>query len=64
MSSHGNESVLSEVATTAVSESVIVRVDLVAEVVGSIRNGGREEVVAQGGLEPPTPQFSVECSTN
>ena len=25
----------------------------------------REEgVVAQGGLEPPTPQFSVECSTN
>ena len=21
-------------------------------------------VVAQGGLEPPTPQFSVECSTN
>lgn len=59
-----NESVLGEVAIAAVSEPVTVRVDLVAGVVGSIRNGGREEVVAQGGLEPPTPQFSVECSTN
>ncbi len=24
----------------------------------------KRQVVAQGGLEPPTPQFSVECSTS
>jgi hypothetical protein len=29
-----------------------------------LRLGSVVKVVAQGGLEPPTPQFSVECSTN